>query len=60
MTTPNKDIASFKMYTSIATKLNLQHEDIDGSEFAERFTMEEMVILQKELAKAMEYKLGMR
>ncbi len=57
------DIKTRKIYLSIADKLtpesgeNINPSEIDGDEFAEKFTLEELVIFQKEIAKAISRKV---
>ena len=51
------DIGSLKLYRSIASKLNLESADIDGDEFAALMSLEELVILQKEITKAITRKV---
>ena len=51
------DVKLFKLHNAIADKLNLDREEIDGHQFSERFTLEELVILQKEISKAMQIKI---
>jgi hypothetical protein len=52
------DIESLKLYQAIAAKLNLSDSsDVDGDEFAEKFTLQELVILQKEITKAIQRKV---
>jgi hypothetical protein len=55
---PMTDIESLKLYQAIAAKLNLSDSsDVDGDEFAEKFTLQELVILQKEITKAIQRKV---
>jgi hypothetical protein len=51
------DIESLKLYRSIASKLNLEAADIDGDEFAALMSLEELVVLQKEITKAIARKV---
>lgn len=51
------DIQTHKLYAAIATKMGVEKDEIDGDVFAEKFTLEELAILQKELAKAINRKV---
>jgi hypothetical protein len=51
------DIKTRKLYEEIAVMFNLEASDIDGDEFAENFTLEQLVILQKEVTKAIARKV---
>jgi hypothetical protein len=54
------DIETRKIYESIADKLNadiLEPSAIDGDEFAEMFELKELILLQKQIAKAIERKV---
>jgi 3-methyladenine DNA glycosylase AlkD len=51
------DIKTRKLYEEIAAMFNLEASDIDGDEFAEAFTLEQLAILQKEIAKAITRKV---
>lgn len=54
------DIETRKTYESIADKLNadiLEPSAIDGDEFAEMFELKELILLQKQIAKAIERKV---
>jgi hypothetical protein len=42
-----KDVETRKLYEAIAAMFNLEASDIDGDEFSEAFTLEQLVILQK-------------
>jgi hypothetical protein len=53
----NNDIKMFQIYQAIATKFNLDSSDIDGDEMAQMFSIEELVILQKEVTKAIARKV---
>ena len=60
MTTTNTDIKTRMIYESIADKLNadiLEPSAIDGDELARMLTLEELVLLQKQIAKAIERKV---
>jgi len=54
------DIETRKIYKSIADKLNadiLEPSAIDGDEFAEMVELKELILLQKQIAKAIERKV---
>lgn len=54
------DIETRKIYEAIADKLNadiLEPSAIDGDEFAEMFELKELILLQKQIAKAIERKV---
>lgn len=53
----NNDIKMLQIYQAIAAKFNLESSDIDGDEMAQMFSIEELVILQKEVTKAIARKV---
>ncbi len=54
------DIETRKIYEAIAAKLNAETLDssaIDGDELAEMFELKELILLQKQITKAIERKV---